>query len=148
MGKRLMLVEDEPTLARALGRLLSRVGFEVCVVASCAEARRATGTFSIGVFDIDLPDGDGIDLAEHLGRTQIVRRAVFFSGTTVARQRVRAGRLGPFVEKSKGFPDLQAAIDGVMKSQHAKVAGDDDSVVGESTNPPPSGVRDHAKPRR
>jgi DNA-binding response OmpR family regulator len=148
MGKRLMLVEDEPTLARALGRLLNRAGFEVWVAASCAEARGAAGTFSIGVFDIDLPDGDGIDLAEHLRRTQIVRRAVFFSGTTVGRQRVRAGRLGPFVEKSKGFSELQAAIDGVMQSQHAKAAGDDDSIVGESTAPPPSGVRDHARPRR
>jgi DNA-binding response OmpR family regulator len=148
MGKRLMLVEDEATLARALGRLLSRVGYEVCVAASCAEARAATGTFSVGIFDIDLPDGDGIDLAEHLRRTQIVRRAVFFSGTTVGRQRVRAARLGPFVEKSKGFPELQAALDGVMKSQHAKVAGDDDSIVGESTNPPPSGVRDNPRPRR
>jgi len=147
MGKRLMLVEDEPTLARALGRLLGRVGYDVFVAASCAEARRASGTFSVGVFDVDLPDGDGIDLAEHLRRTQLVRRAVFFSGTTVGRQRVRAARLGPFVEKSKGFPELQAAIEGVMKSRHAKVAGDDDSFIGDTSSPPPSGVRDHEKPR-
>ena len=148
MGKRLLLVEDEPTLARALARLLNRAGYEVSIVPSCADARRSKGTFSIGVFDIDLPDGDGVDLAEHLRRTQLVRRAVFFSGTTVARQRVRAARLGPFVEKCKGFPELQAAIEGVMKSPHAKVAGDDDSVVGESASPPPSGVRDYPIPRR
>src|SRR3954454_12031117 len=66
MGKRLLLVEDEATLARALGRLLNRVGYEVSIAASCSEAQSSTGTFSIGVFDIDLPDGDGIDLAEHL----------------------------------------------------------------------------------
>ena len=148
MGKRLLLVEDEPTLARALGRLLNRVGYEVSIAASCSQAQSSTGTFSIGVFDIDLPDGDGIDLAEHLRRTQVVRRAVFFSGTTVARQRVRAARLGPFVEKCKGFPELQAAIDGVMRSPHAKVAGDDDSIVSESASPPPSGVRDYPRPRR
>jgi two-component system alkaline phosphatase synthesis response regulator PhoP len=152
MGKRLMLVEDEPTLARALSRLLTRAGYEVVIVASCAEARSAGGTFSVGVFDIDLPDGDGIDLAENLRRMALVRRAVFFSGTTIRRQRVRAARLGPFVEKCKGFPELHAAIEGVMKSQQAKVAGDDDSMigesgVGESAAPPPSGVRGHRIPR-
>src|SRR5262245_61961331 len=90
MGKRLLLIEDEPTLARALVRLLRRAGFDVELVATCAEANGVHGTFSVGVFDIDLPDGDGIELAEQLRRTAIVRRVVFFSGTMLAEQRVRA----------------------------------------------------------
>src|SRR5215471_5485174 len=123
MGKRLLLIEDEPTLARALVRLLRRTGFDVELASTCAEATRVLGTFSVGVFDIDLPDGDGIELAEHLRRTAIVRRVVFFSGTMVAEQRARANRVGPFVEKSKGFPALHAAIEGVLGSHHAKAAG-------------------------
>jgi two-component system alkaline phosphatase synthesis response regulator PhoP len=147
MGKRLLLVEDEPTLARALVRLLRRVGFEVELAVSCADTGKASGTFSMGVFDVDLPDGDGVELAERLHRAGIVRRIVFFSGTMEARQRVRASRLGPFVEKSKGFSELHAVIDGVFDCQHAKAAGDEDSIVGEPSNPPPSGVGFRSRPR-
>lgn len=143
MGKRVMLVEDEPTLARALVRLLRRSGFDVELAESCAEARRLPGTFSVGVFDIDLPDGDGIELAQLLHREAIVRRIVFFSGTTTPRQRVRAVALGPFVEKCKGYCDLHAAIEGVLGSRQAKAAGDEDSGAFESNNPPASGVRGH-----
>ncbi len=147
MGKRLLLVEDEATLARALVRLLRHVGYDVTLAISCDEARQAGGTFSVGVFDIDLPDGDGVDLAEELRRNDMVRRAVFFSGTITARQRVRAIRLGPFVEKSKGFPDLHATIERVLASRHAKVAGAEDTRLGESSVPPPSGIRGHRDTR-
>lgn len=143
MGKRVMLVEDEPTLARALVRLLRRSGFVVEFAGCCLAARELPGTFSVGVFDIDLPDGDGIDLAQQLRREGTVRRVVFFSGTSAPRKRVRALGLGPFVEKSKGYFELYAAIEEVLRSQQAKVAGDEDSGMFESNNPPPSGVRGH-----
>ena len=141
MGKRVMLVEDEPTLARALVRLLRRGGFDVELAGSCSEARKLPGTFSVGVFDIDLPDGDGVELAQLLHRDGTVRRVVFFSGATAPRKRVRALGLGPFVEKTKGYFELQAAIEGVLGCRQAKVAGDEDSSSSESNNPPPSGVR-------
>ncbi|HEX3598394.1 MAG TPA: response regulator [Polyangiaceae bacterium] len=141
MGKRLLLVEDEPTLARALVRLLRRSGFDVSLAATCAEARGQDGTFSIGVFDIDLPDGDGVDLAEQLRRSGMVRRLVFFSGTPVAKKRVRALGLGPFIEKSKGYAELSAAIERVLDCKQAKVAGDEHSASSDPSKPPPSGVR-------
>lgn len=141
MGKRVMLVEDEPTLARALVRLLRRSGYDAELAMSCAEARRLPGTFSVGIFDIDLPDGDGIDLAQQLLCDAIVRRVVFFSGTMTPRKRVRAVGLGPFVEKSKGYFELQEAIEAVLGSRQAKAAGDEDSGAFETSNPPPSGVR-------
>ncbi|HEX4340152.1 MAG TPA: response regulator [Polyangiaceae bacterium] len=141
MGKRLLLVEDEPTLARALVRLLRRASFDVTLATSCAEAQKPLGTFSVGVFDIDLPDGDGVELAEGLRRSGVVRRLVFFSGTPVGKKRVRALGLGPFVEKSKGYGELRAAIERVLDCKQAKVAGDEHSESGEPTDPPPSGVR-------
>lgn len=145
MGKRLLLVEDEATLARAVTRLLRRGGHDVFLAGSCDEARRASGSFSMGVFDIDLPDGDGLSLAEELLKKGIVRRAVFFSGTHDRGVRRRASELGPFVEKLKGFPALEAVIDRALAGEEVMVAGADSVRVGESSSPPPSGVR---KPRR
>lgn len=145
MGKRLLLVEDEATLARAITRLLRGRGHDVFLAGSCDEARRATGTFSMGVFDIDLPDGDGLSLAEELLRKAIVRRAIFFSGTHDRAARLRASELGPFVEKSKGFQELEAVIDRALAGEEVKVVGAESVRIGQSTAPPPSGIR---KPRR
>jgi DNA-binding response OmpR family regulator len=144
MGKRLLLVEDETTLARAVARLLRRSGHEVFLASSCDEARRAGGSFSIGVFDIDLADGDGVSLAEELARKSVVRRVVFFSGTNNAKVRVHASNLGPFVDKSKGFPELEAVIVRSLAREEEKAVGAEGQRLRESTTPPPSGIR---KPR-
>jgi len=141
MGKRLLLVEDEVTLARSVARLLRRHGYDVYLAGSCDEARRAPDTFSLGIFDIDLPDGDGVDLAKELTNLGTVRRVVFFSGTAEATQQIGARKVGPLVEKSRGFPDLMAVIELALATQHAKVAGAEDISVGGSSRPPPSGVR-------
>jgi DNA-binding response OmpR family regulator len=144
MGKRLLLVEDEATLARAVARLLRRRGHEVFLADSCDEARRASGSFSIGVFDIDLADGDGVSLAEELVRKSVVRRVVFFSGTSDAQVRVHASNFGPFVEKSKGVSELEAVIARALAGEEVKVSGGQGLRLRESTTPPPSGIR---KPR-
>lgn len=141
MGKRLLLVEDEATLARAMARLLRRSGYDVFLAGACDEARSAAGTFSLGVFDVDLPDGDGIGLAEGLLKSGAVRRALFFSGTTSAAKQERAAKLGTFVQKISGFPRLFRAIEEALAPEHVKVAGGDDDRVGETSDPPPSGKR-------
>lgn len=142
MGKRLLLVEDEVTLARSVARLLRRHGYDVYLAGSCDEARRAPSTFSLGIFDIDLPDGDGVDLAKELSELGVVRRVVFFSGTAEANQQAGARKVGPLVEKSRGFPDLLAVIELALATQHAKVSGAEDvSLSSSSSRPPPSGIR-------
>ena len=111
MAKRLLLIEDEPTLARAMGRLLRRAGYEVFLAGDCAEARRASGTFSLGIFDIDLPDGDGVDLAAELIGSGLVRGESYSSVNAERRtgvQRAAGRKSGPFVEKGSGFPALRA----------------------------------------
>ncbi len=146
MGKRLLLVEDEVTLARSVARLLRRHGYDVYLAGTCDEARRAPGTFSLGIFDIDLPDGDGVDLAKELSSLGAVRRVVFFSGTAEASQQIGARKVGPLVEKSRGFPDLLAVIELALATQHAKVAGAEDvSVSPSSSRPPPSGIRGNGR---
>lgn len=141
MGKRLLLVEDEATLARAVARLLRRREHEVLVARSCDEARSASGSFSMGIFDIDLPDGDGLSLAQELLGRSIVRRVVFFSGTVDPLVRVRAANIGPFIDKAQGFPVLEVAIDLGLERQQVLVMGAGSFRTGESSTPPPSGVR-------
>jgi DNA-binding response OmpR family regulator len=145
MSKRLLLVDDEATLVRAMGRLLRRAGYDVFLAGTCDEARRASGSFSLGVFDIDLPDGNGITLGEELTAAGTVRRAIFFSGTSDASLRARAAQLGVFIDKSRGFPTLYASIELALASQHAKVVGAEEARFRDSSDPPPSGVRENGK---
>jgi two-component system response regulator RegA len=148
MGKRLLLIEDEATLARAMARLLRRRDYDVFLAGSCDEARAAPGTFSLGIFDVDLPDGDGIELAASLLSLGAIRRAVFFSGTTSRERRERAAKLGPFVEKCLGFPQLAATVDLALVSQRVKVVGAEDTEFDSPSAPPPSGIRDNDSRKR
>lgn len=145
MSHRLLLVEDEATLSRALARLLRRKGYEVLLAPSAAAARVMPGTFALGIFDIDLPDGDGVALANDLLQRGVVARAVFFSGTREPEQHRRAEKVAILVDKGDGFPQLMATIELAMQAQRARVAGDEDAAFEQTGGPPPSGVRDNGE---
>lgn len=59
--KRIFLVEDDPDIARNLGRLLGAEGFAVTRAAGQGEALAALagGGFDLALVDISLPDGNG-----------------------------------------------------------------------------------------
>jgi ActR/RegA family two-component response regulator len=63
----LLLVEDDLLLARALLRSLGTRGIRARHIARCAGAAVLTGHYAVGVFDLELPDGDGVESARGLG---------------------------------------------------------------------------------
>lgn len=64
-GRRVLIVDDEPTLARALCRVVRSAGGDPLAVASVAEATEALRSqhFDAFVCDMLLPDGDGLTVA-------------------------------------------------------------------------------------
>lgn len=67
-ARRVLVVEDEPTIADALAYALRREGFEVVWCRLCAEAEQALGQGSVDfvVLDVGLPDGSGFDFCRRL----------------------------------------------------------------------------------
>lgn len=65
---RLLLVEDHLPLAEALGTGLRRAGFTVDSVATIAGAREMLRLtpYDLGILDLGLPDGSGLDLLAEL----------------------------------------------------------------------------------
>lgn len=65
---RVLLVEDDPLIARTLVMSLRYEGFDLTVAPSAADATRilAERTFDLVMFDVGLPDGNGIDLCRAL----------------------------------------------------------------------------------
>jgi two-component system OmpR family response regulator len=61
---RLLLVEDDRMLARGIASALSQSGYAVDVAATSDEAMRVVrgAEYAIGILDLGLPDGDGLDL--------------------------------------------------------------------------------------
>src|SRR5690606_40337845 len=53
---RVLLVEDDPAVARGLARLLMARGLSVDIALSCSAARSLPGHFDLGIFDIELTD--------------------------------------------------------------------------------------------
>jgi DNA-binding response OmpR family regulator len=99
---RVLLVEDDPLLARALVRTLRANAVDVTYVASAADLSRHIGHYDLGIFDIDLPDANGVEIAELCVAQKWVGHVVFFSATE-NEHRVRAAEsVGELIHKSEG----------------------------------------------
>ena len=66
--KKILVVDDEPSMRELLAIMLRREHFAVEVADSRATAARilATGPFDLVITDVKLPDGDGIEILRHL----------------------------------------------------------------------------------
>jgi DNA-binding NarL/FixJ family response regulator len=106
----LLLVEDDALVARSVARVLACEGLMVIVARTYAEGLSLTQHFGIGVFDIDLPDGNGVELAERLLERGSVERAVFFTASADSELLFRAERVGTLVLKTRGLDELFRAI--------------------------------------
>jgi two-component system NtrC family sensor kinase len=66
-----LVVDDSLTVRMDLGEAFELTGFETTLCSTVAEARKAlsTGSFSLIILDVLLPDGDGIDLLQEIRQT-------------------------------------------------------------------------------
>jgi DNA-binding NarL/FixJ family response regulator len=96
--KRLLLVDDNSLFREALALLLEwNMGLDSVQAESVAEARRILGDshdeVGLAIIDIDLPDGDGIELIEELRETE-TDVPVLALATGRRLQRIRALQAG------------------------------------------------------
>jgi DNA-binding response OmpR family regulator len=105
-----LLVEDDRLLARSMSRALGEHGFYLVSAPSRAAAEALECGFDVGVFDVDLGDGCGIELAQRLIRANMLRRALFFTGVGDLDRLSRARAVGAVVEKQAGLEPLLALL--------------------------------------
>jgi two-component system, OmpR family, response regulator QseB len=116
----LLVVEDEPTLARALGRLFDGHFDRVHVVGNAADARLAMDRHRHAVdvvfTDVMLPDGDGITLVSQLRRLDPALGAVVATGVDDPATAARAVDLGVQGYLLKPFEMTEARINATTSS--------------------------------
>ena len=123
MAHTLLVVEDNVLLAQPLVRLLVRFGYVAEYVTSCKTARQLDKSFDVGVLDLELADGSGLDLSSELLERGMVGAVVFFSGTMDEALIHRAERIAPCVQKADGIAGLVQALQNVLGAEPQRAVG-------------------------
>lgn len=108
---RALIVDDDPVVARSIGRRLLRAGYSVSLAHSCRGARASGPGFQVAVLDLDLPDGSGADLADELLRLGAVRGVVFYTGSLDGATRQRALAFGAIIDKTQELEEVIRAAE-------------------------------------
>ncbi|MCC6222223.1 MAG: response regulator transcription factor [Thermoleophilia bacterium] len=127
---KVLIVEDEDSIAEPLARGLEREGFEVARVATGGEALRAAEP-DVVLLDLRLPDMDGFDVCRELrARSQVPVIMVTAKGEEL--DRVVGLELGAddYIVKPFGFRELVARIRAVTRRTSARPDDRSELLVG------------------
>lgn len=111
-GARILVVDDEPAIVRAVRANLSRHGFRVDVATTGQEAlEHAQARPDLILLDLGLPDGDGLEVIRSI-REQSDTPIIVLSARGAEREKVRALDLGAddYLTKPFGLEELYARI--------------------------------------
>ncbi|MDD5250804.1 MAG: response regulator [Rhodocyclaceae bacterium] len=116
---RLLLVEDERTLARGIAVALHASGFAVDVVGRGADALRLarSGSFDAGILDLGLPDCDGIDLLRDMRREGISFPVIILTARDALDDRILGLDAGAddYLTKPFALGELEARLRALLR---------------------------------
>lgn len=123
---RILLIEDDASVARGVIDYLEPKGFEVEHVMTLAAARRALDATEFGVIVLDwmLPDGEGMDLLRELTAMPLHSPVVFLTARTELADRVVGLESGAADYVTKPFEprELLARLHVQLRSRRAERA--------------------------
>lgn len=119
----LLIVEDDRQVSRSISRALGRVGYSVIAAPSFGTAQVLSCRFDVGVFDISLGDGDGVELAQAMLDDGRVDQVVFFTAERGSAVLDRARDLGVVIGKHEGTEALVAVLRGMSRAVAGPVSG-------------------------
>lgn len=124
------LLDDEPSMLRALSRLLRMHDFTVMAFESVAEFFdfQRDGAPACLVLDIQMPDLDGLEVQERLAETHDTIPIIFLTGRGDIPISVRAMKAGAedFLTKPVDGEDLVRAVNAALESARTKRAAEEE----------------------
>lgn len=120
-GRQILLVEDEPTLLRVLGMVLTDAGYDVTTCLDGDEALRmfaaSPDAWHLVVSDVTMPRLSGDRLALALREIRPRLPVILMTGNTmlVTPRRLRALGVAAMLEKPCAIEDLLGAVDSVFE---------------------------------
>ena len=118
MSQRILVVDDEPQILRALGTMLRGAGFTVDTAATAEDALAAAAAQppAAVILDLVLPDGSGTDLTREL-RTWTDAPVIVLSAVGEEREKIAALDAGAddYVTKPFSVDELLARLRAVLR---------------------------------
>jgi len=95
-AKRILIVDDERSMCEMLAILLKKEGLQVCTAASRAEAADLlrAGPVELVLTDVQLPDGDGLEILRHVKAASPETAVVVMTAYGTTEMAVAARKLG------------------------------------------------------
>jgi DNA-binding NtrC family response regulator len=140
----LLVVDDEPSILTTLQKALSLEGYHVDVAGGVGVGaeKLKKRSYDLCLFDVQLPDGDGLSLLASLRAAKNEVPVIMMSGHATIDTAVRATRLGAlnFLEKPINTDALLIAVETALRLQRAEAeakelraaSGTTGELVGES----------------
>lgn len=129
---RLLIVDDEPQILRALRPGLEAAGYEVESVGDGADALQniAARAFDIIIIDLGLPDMDGKDLIGRV-REWTDTPIVVLSARDAEEEKIKALDLGAndFVNKPFSIGELMARLRAVLRARATRAPASDNVAI-------------------
>jgi two-component system OmpR family response regulator len=127
---RVLVVDDEPSIADAVATALRYEGFDTREVASGRAAERVVGEFGpdLVVLDVMLPDLDGFALARRLRENGRRVPVIFLTAKDATEDKVAGLALGDdYVTKPFSLAEMVARVHAVLRRTRA--ASEDEAVL-------------------
>jgi len=122
VGKRILVVDDDPQVQRLMELTLQRQGYEVDFAATGEEAIRKVITFKpdLVLMDVMMPDMDGFETTKRIRRLPEGHSipVIFLSALTHMDAKIKGLRVGgtDYVTKPVHLPELLARIEAHLRS--------------------------------
>jgi len=131
MKRRILVVEDDVSLARVLCDNLIYEGFEVALAADGHNALRKHDVFNpdLVLLDLTLPGLDGFEVCRKLNREQSRTGIIILTARAQKEEKLQGLRLGAddYITKPFALDELLARIEAVLRRVHP---ADDGLVLG------------------
>jgi DNA-binding NtrC family response regulator len=140
----LLVVDDEPSILTTLQKALTLEGYSVDVAGGVkvADEKLKRRSYDLCLFDVQLPDGDGLSLLSQVRANKNDVPVIMMSGHATIDTAVRATRLGAlnFLEKPINTDALLIAVETALRLERAETearelraaTGATGELVGES----------------
>jgi two-component system alkaline phosphatase synthesis response regulator PhoP len=126
MRRRILLVEDDPTLRQALSFNLTREGYEVAAAADGEQALDAARNqhLDLVLLDVMLPGMSGVEVLRVLRREGVTTPVIILSAKGDEIDRVVGLKVGAddYVTKPFSRPELLARIEAVLRRQRREAS--------------------------
>ena len=133
-SSRVLIVDDESSLRTALFRILDRKGLSVITANRGDEARvlcQSDQALDLALVDLNLPDGDGIDLMTHLKSIHPNCQVIILTGHGTIESAIRATQKGAFhfITKPFNMEELTSLVDKALS--HKKLQQENQQLRSE-----------------